>query len=314
MENFRLNSVGKAEEFITQAKRDGLSNAEISDYLYHLVDSLLDDKENKRINGNADDFHNFGVTILKNASDYETALEIIQRGLEIHKTNTDLLADAIRYGYNCGKYEKCENWFSSLQKIPKTLWTWRAFSFSIDYMIDNLGALSDESEYSVDLRINEIVSLAKSYQKFFPDNEDSYVCEYEIYRLTNQTEKGLEVLRHADQVMTSCPKCWLRYADIMMERNNFEEAEVTIKKLRTGVFLDSNVNMSYVFYLDGMCRMAKLLPQREFPEIEVNNIYKSFKMANDNGSLSQSSREKMLNQIKRLELESGFDCPFEIDE
>lgn len=193
MDKAIITSVGKAESIIMAMLNDNQFSKEAQEEkLYALIEDLL--KSSGNLNGTADDFHNLGISILKIADDYETALEIVEQGLAIHNSNTDLLSDGIRYGFNCGEYEKCKGWYEILQRIPMKLWTWRAFSFSIDYLIDNLNGLSINPDYSVDEQIADIILLSKMYQKYFPMNDDSWYSEYEIYRTTNQYDKGIKLL------------------------------------------------------------------------------------------------------------------------
>lgn len=312
MEKLYLNSVGRAEELINEAINDsGITDLMRVEYLYNLVDGLLSEENKGAINGSADDFHNFSVTIIRLANDYETALEIVQNGLGIHATNTDLLADAIRYGYNCGKYVNCEEWYRILEKISKKLWTWRAFSFSIDYLLDKLSSLTDSTEANVDTEINYIIELTKEYQKYMPNEEDGRISEYEIYNETNQKEKAMNVLKTANGELKYCPRCWLRYADILMEKGNYEEAEPIIRKLRTKPITASEVNFSYVYYLDGLCKLSRMLDEDDYQEENIKKIYKVFKNALNHPSLNQRIKNKVIDEIKILELESEIKCPFE---
>ena len=311
MSQYNIKSVRKAEEIMGIAMNDpNLTDEEINSQLYDIIDSLLSD-DAKSINGSADDFHNFSVTIIRVSSDYETAMEIIQAGLRIHFTNTDLLADAIRYGYNCGMYEDCKKCYQKLQQIPRKLWTWRAFSFSIDYLLDNLGTITDLSEKGVESRIEGILALSKEYQDYFPDNEDSIYSEFEIYRTTNQMDKGLEILKAANEKSKPCPKCWFRYADMLVERNKIAEAGLLIKKLKGMAFEDIPVDFSYVSYLDGVCKMSDLFAADEYTEDEVKKIYTLFRKALKYSSINQNIKRKISQQIERLEIESDIECPFE---
>lgn len=311
MAKVSLNSVGKAEELISIAINDEQrTNEERVGYLYDLVDGLLDEEKEDSLNGDADDFHNFGVAILNVASDYETALDIVQCGLKIHFANTDLLADAIRYGYNCGKYEKCEQWYNMLMSISKKLWTWRAFSFSIDYLLDMMGMLEDHSEEAIHNQEEKIFELVQEYQTYYPDEEDSLVSEFQFYNATNQMEKGIEVLEKANRELKLCPKCWLRYADIMVERGEYEKAEPMIKKLRSKPDSATSINFAYVYYLDGLCKLTRLLEDELYPEEEVRKAYKAFTNALKHRSLSQNTKSKIMQQMEILELESEMECPY----
>lgn len=314
MKNFNISSVGKAEELIAIVLNDQtISEREKTDYLYSVLEGLLSEENVKKINGTVDNFHNLGVSIVKITNDYESALEVIQYGLKIHKTGTDLLADAIRYGYNCGKYDECDEWYHTLVRIPKQLWTWRAFSFSIDYLLDTLSSREDCVEENINSKVKEIIDLVKEYQLYFPDEEDGRVSEYEIYRVTNQKEKGVEILKEAIKDLKFCPKCWLRYADIMVERGDYEAAGPIIKKMRRTPESAISINFSYVYYLDGVCEMTRLFENDIYPEEEVRKVYKTFHNALRNSSLSSNTVAKIRERIQMLEMESEIEYPFDYD-
>lgn len=181
----------------------------------------------------------------------------------------------------------------------------------VDYLLDNLGTITDLSEEGVESRIERILDLSKEYQDYFPDNEDSIYSEFEIYRTTNQMDKGLEILKAANEKSKPCPKCWFRYADMLVERNRIAEAKPLIKKLKSMAFEDIPVDFSYVSYLDGFCKMSDLLAADEYTEDEVKKVYTLFRKALKYSSINQNIKRKISQQIERLEIESDIDCPFE---
>lgn len=310
---FTINNIGKAEELLSYKINDfDTDSSNNIDYMYDIVESLLSE-ENKvngeySISGTANEFHNFSVSILKIANDYATSLEFIEIGLKIHTSNTDLLADAIRYGYNCGRYEDCQNWYISLQSISKKIWTWRAFSFCIDFLIKQMGNLQTDEEVSK--KAAEIIQLANEYQSFYP-SDDSYYSESELYREINKQDEEINVLKKADENLNNCTSCWLRYADIMIDNGNYSEAEPIVKKLKRIPNSETSVNVSYVYYLDGLCKLYKMLEAEEFPEEEVYKTYKAFKKALKHSSLRQRTKSDILSNIEQLEDESEIKCPYD---
>ncbi len=189
--------------------------------LSDLLDALL--ASNAELCGGADDFHNLAVTISKIANDNKNAYAIIKEGLKIHEVDTDLLADALLYGYNAGAKEECEHWYCVLVSVDKSRWTWRAFSFTISYLL-NLYASEEKSGFA----ISDILNLAAEYQRYRPDEEDAWISLYRVYNETNQQQKGIEVLEEAIKRFCFCPKCWLRYADTMVDYGDYEKAAPVI--------------------------------------------------------------------------------------
>lgn len=307
-----ISDVGKAEELMNLCRMDHPDDNEAwEEMLNKLLNSLLQSK--KQITGEADDFHNFSISILKVANDYRSALEIVRAGLMIHDTNTDLLADAIRYGYNCGEKEACKEWFDRLNRIGKKRWTWRAFSFGIDYLLELYADSSEEGDEPID----PIIDLARSFQHYYPTREDGWISEQQIYTETNDEERGVQVLEEAIQKLPVCPKCWLRYADIMVERGEYDKASSVLKKLRRTPTSGDAVNKAYTYYLDGICQMTKLMNSEEYetqtvkPE-DVQAIYRTFYLASTCSDIRENIKKKIDQQIRTLEIETDTECPYDI--
>lgn len=302
-----LRDVGQAEDILNRFRRENAEETEeIERLLNDLLDALLSCHDS--LTGSTDDFHNFTISILKISSDNRSALQIAEEGLKLHGDNTDLLADAIRYGRSCGEREECANWYKKLLTIDKSAWTWRAFSFSIDFLLDEYASKRVTSE--------EILALVKEYQKYKPDEEDAWLSESEFYSRINNRSKGIEILEAAEQKFKFCPKCWLRLADAKMDDGLYDEAEPYIRKLRKNPKSGEDVNMSYVFLLDGLCRMTKMMATDEYEEgeydvKEIQRVYKSFNIATSMPGYRDNIRRQIVEQIDRLERETDVEYPYD---
>lgn len=289
-------SVGRAEMLIS-----GIT-AEETERIYEIINDLLD--ESNIISGSADDFHNLSVSIVNKADDYETAYELIQKGLAIHITNTDLIADAIRYGNICGKYNDCDTWYTRLLKITRRRWTWRAYSFLIDYLIEKLDRYKDITDDEYDVKFQEICGYVKEYQEKYPDKEDSWYSEFEIYWNTNERKKAKDILYNITQSNVYCPKTWLRYADILIDDGKLLEAEHILDKLRTDGNIAENQSAPYIYYLHGKCKYEKYLKLRAAGEQDnqmAQDAYDTFaRVLNtvDNNSNLYNKAQNAMNQVK----------------
>ncbi len=303
-----MKDVGQAEEILNQYRRDhqnDLSGAEKA--IRMLLDALFSSDE--PLTGDANDFHNFSVSIAKIMNDNGLATKIVIEGLKIHRINTDLLADAIKYGYNCGMKKECAQWYEILCSIDKAKWTWRAFSFSIDYLLDEFQS-SGSNAYT----IQDIFNLAEEYKKALPDEEDAWLSEQKIYRQTNQEEKGVQVLEDAIAKFNFCPKCWLRYADIMMDQGHYEKAEPIIQKMRRNPKTTESINTSYLYFIDGQCKMWRLINTDEYEEGEVEDravmkVYIAFRLSLHSPGLRESTKQQIEEYIDRLTMETGINFP-----
>lgn len=302
-----LCDVGQAEQIINRYQRDNPDNIDGLESLLNLILEALYNAE--QLVGDADDFHNFSVSISKIANDNSKAVYIIQEGLKIHDNSTDLLADAIKYGYSCGQKDNCTKWFNSLIAIDKSKWTWRAFSFTIEYLLNEWVSSTNYIK-----PLDYIFNLAKEYQKYKPDEEDAWYCEYQIYAGTNQIEKGIEILKSAIDKFTLCPRCWLRYADIMVERGEFKEAEPIIAKMRRNPKTREKINSSYMFFLDAQCKIASYYSSEAYENGEKDEkavwaIYRAFRQSLASTGLRENIKSQIDDYILELSDESGIEFP-----
>ena len=301
--------VGQAEIILNQYRRDcPQDTAGTEDLLDKLLEALY---EAEQLVGDANDFHNFSVSISKVTSDNQKTLKIVEAGLKIYPQNTDLLADAIKYGYSCGEREKCKQWYQTLKNIDKSRWTWRAFSFSIDYLLAEWTS-SEKEDYTKE----SILDLAKEYQEKIPDEEDAWLCEFEIYDGTNQREKGVAVLEEATAKFRFCPRCWLRYVDILMDRGDYEKAEPIIRKMCKNPKTTEKINASYMYFLDGQCKLQKLYNSDAYDNDEVDEkdvwaVYKAFKRALSARGLRENIKSQIEEYILALSSETGIEFPDE---
>ena len=187
-----ITDVGQADDLLSQFMRDyPAETSGAADMLADILEALRNNEE-ENLTGTATDFHNFSVRITKITNNNRDAFYIVKEGLKIHESNTDLLADALRYGSNCGEKEECNKYYEQLMALDRTHWTWRGFSFLIDYMLEKYASGEGEN-----IAIEDILKICEDYKKIKPDEEDAWLSEQEIYETINQSEQGLKVLKEA---------------------------------------------------------------------------------------------------------------------
>lgn len=135
--------------------------------------------------GDADDYHDLAA-ILGSGDEDILACNVLDCGLKYFPQDVDLLADYLLYGPSCnGNKEyyttQCQKYYEILSKIPKRLWTWRGFSFSINYLFNIKKCLATTDE-EVDSLIDESLKIVHEYRKLFPKSEESYRIEAIIYK------------------------------------------------------------------------------------------------------------------------------------
>lgn len=281
-----------------QARRD----------LYRLMERFANQTEQS---GDANDFHNFSVALAVK-DEYALACDVLGYGLKIHPKNVDLLADYLQYGLNCGRTEEVKNAYRILSKIPRMRWTWRAFSFSVSYL-KNIIERSD-SQKEIDLKIKEIQGLLSDFRKYHSYSEETYRVEAETYQCINMKDEEMNALKSALENLNVAPKCALRYADILFERGQYEEATAAIKRcIGDSTGTQSSVNEGYMYYLYALSILADHQKRDiKMDEGTVVQIYSNFNVALS--ELSNSSyREVIKTKTNTLINTTGIEIPIEYD-
>jgi len=228
--------------------------------------------------GTADDWHNFAVDIARSDL-YDLCCDIIEKGLELFPKNTDLLADYLQYGISCGRIDRCKNYYKILSKIPKVRYTWRAYSFSVNWL-QYLWERSD-SEKELEKLQKDMQDLVMAFRNNMPEDEESYRCEADIFKLIHNRKEEERVLRLALAELKIAPKCALRLADMLFDRGDYEDALIQIQRgINDANQTQASVNEGYLYYLLGLAKMAVVMRNGStFDEVTAKAIYENFDMA-----------------------------------
>lgn len=277
-------------------------------------------RKNPEVYGEPDEYHNYAVVAAKLDDNY-TAFQIVQMGLTQYPYNTDLLADAIHYGSSCKQYEECEVHMKALLERPMSTWTWRAFSFLIDY----LGARRDWTKSQEDIAngLNMILDISQKYQQYYPNEEKSYMAEYEARLLLSKMSKdkndtkqankheaaAIDLLKNAiSGGKFSAVQCSLRYADILFEQQKYDEVVSVCKRaLEFGEDV-SSVRLGYFMYLSAQAKEIQLYQAEDYGNVErIKEIYSEYTAAL--AEISSNYRKNIAVRAKILEARSGVMAP-----
>lgn len=311
----KIISIGVAHKLAQRA-----SNSEDYEGLRDIWEAVDADPS---IIGDADDYHNFSVTMSRE-DDYYTAYQIVARGLEQFPYNTDLLADAIYYGSNCKKYAECNEYVKILLNRPRASWTWRAFTFLIDYF-KNCWDWESNIE-TIEEGLNIALDIAKEYQMYMPSEERSYVAEYELHcslakvamdkhneeAAQGHMDSALELLKNTiDNGKYAAVQCCLRYADAMFERQAHEEViSICSKALQFGEETAS-ARLGYFMYLSAQSREILLYRNGNLHnEEQVRQVYAEYLAAL--ADTADSYQRNIIKRVKILAARSGFAAPSEL--
>ena len=122
------------KKYLKQLRRE-IIHRSFNNGLYQKEDIFDEWDENHiEFEGSNAEFHNFVSTIVE-LGYYDRACEVLKEGINQYPNDTDLLADYLAFGKMCNKITECDKYYNILDSIPDKKKTWRAFSFSIDYLI-----------------------------------------------------------------------------------------------------------------------------------------------------------------------------------
>lgn len=260
------------------------------DKIYTLIEMLL---QHPLFNGEASDYHNAAVVCARQ-EDYEIACDFLEIGLKKNPYNIDLLADYLNYGMNCDKIEQCEECYKKLL-LRKAEWNWRAYSFTIDYLL-KVTDLKLENNDEV------IYSLIVEYIDKFPENEDAYVQQADFLKRrptwaeeklkTNDTfESILNYVTSNESPVQRTPKCDLKLADYYYEQGkNIDRAIELLERCKgDSVHTHKSVNRNYVYLLLALCKLTQYYNNYQNKEMDEKNeiaqeIYDNYHVAYAGGT------------------------------
>ena len=216
------------------------------------------------------------------------------------------MADYLQIGLFCNKVDKCKKIFEILFDIPKIKWTWRGFSFSIDYLQIITEELADEKEI---LEKKEMMlSIADEYAKYYPYDEDVFLARSEIFNYFNDKKQEIECLQSAIDKGIRSPKCNLRLADFYFSKGEYKKALEYIERNKVeGIDVQDRINVGYMYYLSGLCRTALLQLNKDFSNRrEVMKIYQDFYIAEEISDKVTSYGKNIDRQTYMLEIKTGI--------
>lgn len=201
-----------------------------SEFIRKIVERKTDDFFSEwdafelNIEGTADEIHNF-ATELARAGYYGRACDILEKGIEQYKLNTDLLADFLAYGIRCGRLAECEEYYNLLNGISDRRKTWRAFRFGVDYLISKIESTDNDS--AIEALKEDALSLVERFKKALPEEELAYLCEYDVHEAAFDEETGLfkleAFLNNENRAAKVAPKCHLKFIEKMLEKGEYEK-------------------------------------------------------------------------------------------
>lgn len=279
-----------------------------------LIDLIMESLSIDNWAGSADEYHNFSVWFAtRPAPDYVFACQIVKKGLEQYQKSVDLLADFLQYGSKCSnEAEKCEECFKTLNSISREKWNWRAYSFSIDYLLARFekgnGEELDEHVMAME--------LANAFIDAYPRDERSYVAKGDLLR--DGSDEKMKIYQTGCEMSGKAPRCSLHLAEIYFENKEYQKMLNILEQCQEyALEMQNSVNIGYIYILTVLCRLAILYRQNPHiiestPEVEeqVKQIHIDFKSAKIYEKSSDRIRD-LEKQIDVLTEKTGI--PFDSD-
>lgn len=246
------------------------------------IAKLISDKNTFIESSKADNFHNVAVSYARNHY-FDWACLILQRGLEEKATAgaIDLLADYLAYGISCGRQDLCNEYYQRLCKNPREKWNWRAYSFSIDFLLAQRNADMEEAQYN---RIkNEALKIADEAIERRGDDQ-AYLDKADIYKDDLPAEEK-RILEDAIQKLGyAAPKCALRLADILFGAAEYEAASEKLLICCNSYQMQRTINKEYVRLLLALCKTSILFKKHPDGDYEpytedIHSIYRDINTA-----------------------------------
>lgn len=242
--------------------------------LQSIAESVL---TNANIFGNAAEYHNLSSEYAR-ADDYYNAFMVVQKGLRQYPYDVDLLADAIRFGSYCSKFDECEKYKETLKSRPRGAWNWRAFTFLVDYLIEKVG-MSEKDLIMPTL--DEALSTALEYKRVLQLEEKAYIAESEVrllreryIRESDNPESAIEEHRLAKVALETAIKnesivsvqCSLKYADMLFEERQYKEVIQICTDALKCVETQPSARIAYFKYLSALSKDALLRKDGAFAD------------------------------------------------
>ncbi|WP_336595683.1 hypothetical protein [Bacteroides acidifaciens] len=203
--------------------------------------------------GSADDYHNLASEYARKGF-YAMAATIAVAGASRYTYNIDLLADIIKYSCDSQRWNNCKKAYERLCTMNKKLWNWRAFTFSINYLIDRC---STEELLVREVTYNEALALSKEYKESSLQDERAWVAEAELFLMENEVEKAIQTLVDGVAQVGVAPQCCVKLSDIYLKRGEYENViKYSAIGARATAQEQPSASIAYLYYVSALAKDA----------------------------------------------------------
>ena len=271
--------------------------------------------EELKLIGSNEDFHNI-ATAFAGSGQFKEACFVLEKGLELYPKETDLLADYLNYGVRAGELEKAGKYFDLLYEIPHERYTWRSFTFMVNYLIScNKTGIFGDKVNKENLK-NTCQKLVREYKSYFPDEEKAYIAEYSVKEsMGAKINDLLNVLKDGVSKVAVSPQCCLKIVDISLESGDYQSVlDYAQKGLSVSAQEQESVDSGYFYYAIALAMDAKWrdVNDPEYKEPEYGKqIIKMYRMADLSLDENKKTYRKVIQKrANMLAFEMNTELPF----
>jgi len=155
-----------------------------------IIASVIDPE--KGVRAPADKFFNFSNAV----DDISAALafEVCRYALTIYPNNVDLLANAINFATDSGRFSEAEPYIERLFRIPRKYWNWRDYLFLTKYYENRAYSCGIEE---MDGCLDKAFEVADAYIAALPLDERAYNKKAELHLMRGEVAEARDCLEKA---------------------------------------------------------------------------------------------------------------------
>lgn len=278
-DNICVSSVREANILLQQHMPPGGAK-----YRRKLVEYITNPEN--RVLSECDIYHNFIMDLFR-AGDYDLAIQTCDFALSFAPYNRDMLGDAIKACGDSSQFEKGEEYLGRAMQIPRNLWTFRLFLYSVDFLKTKLAAYPmDEELYK------RAKDLADEYIFNLPYDEHGYNQKAELLIMMNERSEAIAALEEYifrtkpnkndddDELVTA--QCCVTLLNVLDDSSNYEYINrVCDRGLRNATQEQPSASIGFFMYRKALALDAKAHSEKLKDPITISDALKLYQAAYD---------------------------------
>lgn len=224
----------------------------------NLIDFITD--PDNCVFGDCDTYHNLLMALFR-VGDYYLSLKVCSFALKYAPQNRDIIGDAIKACGESSRFELGEQYLETAMRIPKELWSYRLFLYSIDFLKAKLDAYPCDKEL-----FDRARELAAEYIRCHPYDERGYNQSAELLIMMNRREDALTELRKAIKEIQPagpksslvCSQCCVTLLNLLDDSSDYDEIiEISDYGLRHTTQEQPSAKIGFFMYRKALSLDAK---------------------------------------------------------